>query len=256
MAVFALIHRLQCSIYSPLVNIYRTLVRGTDSVFAVKLMTKSIWPVDDQTETLLDGARAGNSDAVNKLMEKHRRSVRRLVELRLDRKVQQRVDVSDVVQDVMVEASGRLEKYLDGPAMPFHLWIRQIAWDRIIDTYRRHRVSAKRNMDREQPIAVPAGPNQSTMELAVQLCDPELTPATAATQREIAGKVEEVIELLDEQDREIILMRHYEHLSNIEIAEVLELNPPAASMRYLRALRRLRQLLADNQVDDTNETSL
>ncbi len=156
-------------------------------------MAKSIWPIDDQTETLLDGARAGDSDAVNKLLEKHRRSVRRLVEMRLDRKVQQRVDVSDVVQDVMVEASGRLEKYLDDPVMAFHLWIRQIAWDRIIDTYRRHRVSAKRNMDREQPIAVPAGSDQSTMELAVQLRVPALSPAAAATQREIASKVEGVI---------------------------------------------------------------
>ena len=219
-------------------------------------MAKSIWPIDDQTETLLDGARAGDSDAVNKLLEKHRRSVRRLVEMRLDRKVQQRVDVSDVVQDVMVEASGRLEKYLDDPVMAFHLWIRQIAWDRIIDTYRRHRVSAKRNMDREQPIAVPAGSDQSTMELAVQLRDPALTPAAAATQREIASMVEAVIELLNEQDREIILMRHYEHLSNLEIAEVLKLSPPAASMRYLRALRRLRQLLAENHIEAPTENSL
>ena len=219
-------------------------------------MTKSIWPSDDQTDTLLDGARAGDSDAVNKLLEKHRRSVRRLVEMRLDRKVQQRVDVSDVVQDVLVEASRRLQKYLDDPVMAFHLWIRQIAWDRIIDTYRRHRVSAKRNMDREQPIAVPSGSNQSSMELAVQLRDPGLTPAAAATQREIAGQVEAVIELLNEQDREIILMRHYEHLSNLEIAEVLKLNPPAASMRYLRALRHLRQLLTENHVDAPGENSL
>ena len=225
-------------------------------ISAVNQMAKSIWPTDDQTETLLDGARAGDSDAVNKLLEKHRRPVRRLVEMRLDRKVQQRVDVSDVVQDVMVEASGRLEKYLDDPVMAFHLWIRQIAWDRIIDTYRRHRVSAKRNMDREQPIAVPAGSDQSTMELAVQLRDPALTPAAAATQREIARKVEGVIELLNEQDREIILMRHYEHLSNLEIAEVLKLNPPAASMRYLRALRRLRQLLAENHIEAPTENSL
>jgi RNA polymerase sigma-70 factor (ECF subfamily) len=216
-------------------------------------MAKSIWPGNDQTETLLIAARAGDADAVNRLLEKHRGPVRRLVEMRLDRKVQQRVDVSDVVQDVMIEASGRLEKYLDDPVMAFHLWLRQIAWDRIIDTYRRHRVSAKRNMDREQPMSVPAGTDQSTMELAVQLCDPGLTPAAAATQREIASKVEAVIELLSDQDREIILMRHYEHLSNLEIAEVLDLNPPAASMRYLRALRRLRELLEQNEVDVSGE---
>ncbi|MCA9138234.1 MAG: sigma-70 family RNA polymerase sigma factor [Planctomycetales bacterium] len=206
-------------------------------------MAKSIWASDDLTETLLSAAREGDSDAVNRLLEKHRAPIRRLVELRLDRKVQRRVDVSDVVQDVMVEASGRLEKYLADPSMAFHLWLRQIAWDRIIDTYRRHRVSAKRNMDREQPIASPAGPDQSTMELAAQLCDPGLTPAAAATQREIAQRVESAIEKMDDQDREIILMRHYEHLSNLEIAEVLGLNTPAASMRYLRAVRRLREML-------------
>ncbi len=217
-------------------------------------MAKSIWPGDDQTETLLSAARAGDADAINRLLEKHRGPVRRLVEMRLDRKVQRRVDVSDVVQDVMIEASGRLDRYLDDPAMAFHLWLRQIAWDRIIDTYRRHRVSAKRNMDREQPMSVPAGADHSSMELAVQLCDPGLTPAAAATQRELADKVESVIELLSDQDRDIILMRHYEHLSNLEIAEVLKLNPPAASMRYLRALRRLRELLEEHQVDASDES--
>ncbi len=217
-------------------------------------MAKSIWPCDDQTETLLSAARGGDADAINRLLEKHRGPVRRLVEMRLDRKVQRRVDVSDVVQDVMIEASGRLDKYLDDPVMAFHLWLRQIAWDRIIDTYRRHRVSAKRNMDREQPMSAPAGADHSTMELAVQLCDPGLTPAAAATQRELADQVEAVIELLGDQDREIILMRHYEHLSNLEIAEVLKLNPPAASMRYLRALRRLRELLEEHQVEASDES--
>jgi len=210
------------------------------------MATKSIWTRDEQTETLLGAAREGDADAINRLLEKHRNAVRRMVELRLDRKVQRRVDVSDVVQDVMIEASGRLDKYLADPSMAFHLWLRQIAWDRIIDTYRRHRVSAKRNMDREQPMVTSAGPDQSTLELAVQLCDPALTPAAAATQREIAARVEASIEKMNDQDREIILMRHYEHLSNLEIAEVLGLNPPAASMRYLRAVRRLREMLQDD----------
>ncbi len=216
-------------------------------------MAKSIWPSDDQTKILIDAARAGDIDAVNRLFEKHRGPVHRLVQMRLDRKVRQRVDVSDVVQDVMIEASGRLEKYLDDPAMTFHLWLRQIAWDRIIDTYRRHRVSAKRNMDREQAMSVPAGADHSTMELAVQLCDPGLTPAAAASQREIASKVESVIELLSDQDREIIIMRHYEYLSNLEIAEVLNLNPPAASMRYLRALRRLRELFEEEDDEEQEQ---
>ncbi|WP_168564642.1 sigma-70 family RNA polymerase sigma factor [Crateriforma spongiae] len=218
-------------------------------------MAKSIWPSDDKTDVLLDAAREGDSRAVNQLLDRHRKPIRRLIELRLDRKVQRRVDVSDVVQEVLVEASGRLENYLTDPSMAFHLWLRQIAWDHIIDTYRRHRVSAKRNMDREQPLAVgPTGGDESSMDLAVQLCDPKMTPAAIATQREIAELVEKAIHRLDENDREVILMRHYEHLSNLEIAEVLKLNPPAASMRYLRAVRRLRQLLQDDQAtEDLNQ---
>ena len=208
-------------------------------------MAKSIWPSDDRTAGLLEAARGGDRRAVSELLEHHRDAIRRLVQLRLDRKVQRRVDVSDVVQEVMIEATDRLERYLNDPNMAFHLWLRQIAWDHIIDTYRRHRVSAKRNMDREQPMTAAGGTDQSTLELVVQLCDPALTPAAAATQREIAGKVEAAVELLGEQDREIVVMRHYEHLSNLEIAEALGLNPPAASMRYLRAIRRLRQLLEE-----------
>lgn len=216
---------------------------------------KSIWPNGEQTGALLVAAKSGDAQAVNQLLERHRGAVRRLVELRLDRKVQRRVDVSDVVQDVMFEASGRLDRYLQDPAMAFHLWIRQIAWDRIIDTYRRHRVSAKRNMDREQPMHGGQEDDPNTIAWVTQLRDPAQTPATAAAQAELSRTVESAIHRLGEQDREVILMRHFEHLSNLEIAEVLGLNPPAASMRYLRAVRRLRQVLegADQSVAEGHE---
>ncbi len=204
-------------------------------------MAKSIWPQSDQTQNLLAAAREGDADAINQLLDRHRAPVRRLVQLRLDRRIQQRVDVSDVVQDVMLEANGRLQAYLANPAMAFHLWLRQIAWDHMIDAYRRHRKSAKRDMDREQPLARGGNADHSTIELAAQLCDPEMTPQAAAVQRELAAQVERTIEGLEEADREIILMRHYEHLSNQEVAEALGLTPPAASMRYLRAMRRLRE---------------
>ncbi len=221
----------------------------------MSVTNKSIWPNGDQTNALLVAAKLGDGEAVGQLLDRHRASVRRLVELRLDRKVQRRVDVSDVVQEVMFEASGRLDRYLQDPAMAFHLWIRQIAWDRIIDTYRRHRVSAKRNMDREQPMSVPMGGDQSSIQLIAQLRDPAMTPATAATQAELSRNVEAAIDRLADQDREVILMRHFEHLSNQEIAEVLGLNPPAASMRYLRALRRLRQLLQDADPSGAGDAS-
>lgn len=206
-------------------------------------MSKSIWPDGEQTDELLVGARKGDNEAVDRLLDRHRDSLRRMIGMRLDRKLSRRVDVSDVVQDVLVEASRRLQSYLANPAMAFHLWIRQIAKDRIIDAHRRHRVSAKRSVDREQPLAAVGPVDQSTIELAAQLCDDQLTPAAAATQRELAAHVHSAIELLDENDQEIILMRHFEQLSNQEIAAALDLTEPAASMRYLRALKKLRKSL-------------
>ena len=112
-----------------------------------------------------------------------------MVDLRLDQKIRRRVDVSDVVQDVLIEANRRLQDYIANPAMPFHLWLRHIAKDRIIDAHRRHRGSQKRSIDREQALAVPGANDRSTMDLAAHLCDGELTPAAAATQREMAKRV-------------------------------------------------------------------
>ena len=208
-----------------------------------------MWPEQDQTVELLDQAREGDNEAVNALMERHRDSLRRLVRMRLDHKIRQRVDISDIVQDVLIEANRRLTRYLDNPVMSFHLWLRQIARDRIIDAHRRHRASARRSVDREQTMSVPRGYDHSSIQLAGQISDNELTPAAMALQNELARRVESAIAQMDETDSEIIVMRHYENLSNQEIAESLDLTEPAASMRYLRAIRRLR-----TQLDSQDES--
>ncbi|MDB4766667.1 sigma-70 family RNA polymerase sigma factor [bacterium] len=212
-----------------------------------------MWPEKQQTVDLLAQAKSGDEDAINQLMDRHRNSLRQLVRMRLDQKIQKRVDVSDVVQDVLVEANRRLQRYIENPVMPFHLWLRQIAKDRIIDAHRRHRVSAKRSVDREQALVAPRGYDQSSIQLASLLGDQRLTPAAAALQKEMAKKVEEAIGLLDEKDCEIIVMRHYEHLTNQEIGKVLNLTEPAASMRYLRAIRRLRTVMQESSESSADE---
>ena len=158
---------------------------------------RRMWPDPNKTEKLLSDARRGDAHAVNRLLERHRDAVRRLVQMRLDQKIQRRIDVSDVVQDVFVEANRRLREYLQAPVMPFHLWLRHIARDRIIDAHRRHRVSAKRSVDREQSLTPAGPPDRSTCELAAQLWDQQLTPAAAATQKELTQRVEEAISQLE-----------------------------------------------------------
>ena len=202
-----------------------------------------MWPEKNKTEELLSLARGGDSEAVNQLIERHRDSLRHLVRMRLDRQIQPRVDASDIVQDVLVEASRRLNDYLANPAMPFHLWVRHIARDRIIDAHRRHRVSAKRSVDREQAMAIPGGMDQSSVMLVRELMDAGRSPASLVIEQELAGLVEGAITNLEELDAEVIVMRHYEQLTNQEIALALGLTEPAASMRYLRAIKRLRELM-------------
>jgi RNA polymerase sigma-70 factor (ECF subfamily) len=211
-----------------------------------------VWPDSSQTQELLARARQGEPPAVNELLDRHREALRRMIDLRMDRLVQRRVDASDIVQDVLIEANRRLDEYLHSknPAMPFHLWLRHIAHDRLIDAHRRHRQAARRSIDREQSLVAARYLDQSTLDLAAQIADRDLTPAAAATWAELQRRFQAALDTLDEQDQEVILMRHFEHLSNIEVAQALSLSEAAAGMRYLRAMRRLREKL-DAKGDDS-----
>ena len=206
-----------------------------------------MWPDSNETQELLLGAGEGKPAAVNDLLDRHRGALRNMVRARMDQKLARRVDASDVVHDVLLEASQRLSDYLREPKIPFGLWLRQMAQDRIIDLHRRHRVAVRRSLDREQQQA--AAPDRSSLELAGQLRDPELTPAAATLRKELYERFVAAIDLLEDEDREIMLMRHFEQLSNSEVAQILGLSQPAAGMRHLRALRRLREILGESAED-------
>jgi RNA polymerase sigma-70 factor (ECF subfamily) len=205
-----------------------------------------MWPEHPQIDPLLEQARHGDAEAVERLLTVHRDPLRRLIGLRLDPALAARVDASDIVQDVLLEAHRRLQDYLKNPVMPFHLWLRHIAKDHIIDAHRRHRQAQRRSLDREQPIVPAVLADHSSYELAGQLIDPELTPASEAIRRELQHRLNIAITELDEDDREIILLRHREQMANQDVARELGLSEAAASMRYLRAVRRLRDALLPN----------
>lgn len=202
-----------------------------------------MWPNREVTDRLLEDARQGGPQAVDRLLSEFREPLRQVIGLRLDPAVARRVDASDIVQDVLLEANQRLTDYLKRADMPFHLWLRHLAQDRIIDTHRRHRLAQRRSLDREQPLVRPALSDESSQMLMAQLVDPEQTPASEAIRRELQRRIDDAIDQLSDDDREIILMRHHEALTNQEVAQALNLTEAAASMRYLRALRRLRAVL-------------
>jgi len=207
-----------------------------------------MWPEQPETQALLSQARNGEAGAVDRLLTAHREPLRRMIGMRLDPALAARVDASDIVQDVLLEAHRRLSDYLRDPVMPFHLWLRHIAKDHVIDAHRRHRQAQRRSLDREQPLVPAVLADHSSFELAGQVLDQELTPATAAIRHELQRRLDSAIAELGEDDREVILMRHGEQLSNQEVAAALGLTEAAASMRYLRAVRRLRaELLPGGQ---------
>jgi RNA polymerase sigma-70 factor (ECF subfamily) len=204
-----------------------------------------MWPDSSETKELLKLAAGGDDQAASQLLERHRAPLRRAIHLRLDPAIGKRLDASDIVQDVLFEASRRLPEYLKNPSLPFHLWLRQISRDRLVDAHRRHRVAERRAIDRERPIDLPAFFDRSSIELAADLRDRELTPAAAAIRQELARRFHALLQQMEEEDRELLTMRYFEQLSNSDVARALGLSEAAAGMRHLRALRRLRALLAE-----------
>jgi RNA polymerase sigma-70 factor (ECF subfamily) len=209
-----------------------------------KLPGKDLPTTPPSVELLLEKIRLGQKPAVETLLDRHREPLRRMIGLRLDPAIAAREDASDIVQDVLLEAHKRIENYLKNPVMPFHLWLRHIAKDHIIDAHRRHRLAQRRSIDREQPLVRNGLTDQSSMEIARHLVDGGITPASEAVRKELAERVRSALDELELDDREIILMRGMEQMSNQEVAEVLNLTEAAASMRHLRALRKLKLVLA------------
>jgi RNA polymerase sigma-70 factor (ECF subfamily) len=200
-----------------------------------------MWPNQDETVELLNGAQKGDPQAVDRLLDRHRDSLHRMVECRLNQGVARRVDASDIVQEALLTASRRLADYLQNPGIPFHAWLRQLARDRLADVYRRE-LADKRNIAREQP--APANDRSSLNPLA-NVSDDQLTPATTLLRKEFAQRFQQAVDQLDNDAREIVLMRHAEQLTNSQAAEILGLSEPAAGMRYLRALRQLKTILGE-----------
>lgn len=179
----------------------------------------------------------------NALLEQHRDRLKRVVQLRLDARIRTRTDGSDIVQEVMLEAARRAQDYETSPRVPFFVWLRTIAMDRIVMSHRRHLQAEMRSVAREQPLCH-ADLNSASRELSIQLSANNRTPSSEAAGAELQQCVRDVLDSLDAVDREIVLLRHFEQMDNAEAAIVMKLNPSTASSRYLRALAKLRKELS------------
>src|SRR5262244_3255050 len=198
-----------------------------------------------ETTRLLEQARAGDQEALNALFARHRPRLRRMVDLRLDRRLQARIDASDVIQEAYVEVVTRLNEYVHQPSYPLFLWLRLIVGERLLKLHRQHLGTQMRDAGLEVSIYRGALPAASSAALAAQLLGKHTSPTQAAVRAERMMRLQEALNTLDPMDREVLSLRHFEELSCAESALSLQIEESAAAKRYIRALKRLKSILAN-----------
>ena len=197
----------------------------------------------NETDPLLKLAAQGDQESWGTLLARQAQRLRRLVAFRMDQRLQGRIDPSDVMQEASLEAWQHLKGYLRDPKVPFFLWLRGIVANKLRELHRHHLGTQMRDAAREISIYRGAMPEATSAALAAQLMGHLTQPSAAAVRAEIKVRLQEALNQMDPLDREVLALRHFEHLSPRETADVLGIKEKAAAMRYVRALRRLKSIL-------------
>jgi RNA polymerase sigma-70 factor (ECF subfamily) len=194
--------------------------------------------LEEQTAVLLDRLRSRDQQALGELFMLHRERLWRMLTVRLDRRLASRLTPDDVIQETFLDVARRISDYLADPAVPFYVWLRFLTVQRMQMVQRVHLGSQMRDVSQE--VGLPLASSES---LAGQLVSAMTSPSQAAIRHELQARLHSALDEMNPLDREILALRHFEELSNNEVARVLDITPEAASKRYLRALRRLREIL-------------
>jgi RNA polymerase sigma-70 factor (ECF subfamily) len=196
------------------------------------------------TAHLVERLRAGDRQALTDLFQHHRDRLRRMVELRMDPRLQGRVDASDVLQDAFLDTATRLESYLQSSELAPFVWLRLIVGERLAIYHRRHLDAKMRDAGQEVSLYRAPLPQASSAALASMLLGRLTSPSNAAIRAELVLQVQEAVNALEPLDREVVALRHFEQLSRSETAQILGIAEEAAAKRYIRALKRLKGILA------------
>jgi RNA polymerase sigma-70 factor (ECF subfamily) len=198
---------------------------------------------DNTSRLLAERAVQGDNAAWERLANDHRSRLRRMVALRMDRRLQGRVDPSDVIQESLIDAARRLPEYVKNHGLPFYVWLRGLTGQRLMEQHRRHLGAQARDASREVSLYQGAFTEATTAKLAANVLAEFSSPSQAVIRIEEARRLQDALDSLDAVDREILVLRHFEQLSNKEASEVLNLDKSAASKRYVRAMERLKGVL-------------
>jgi RNA polymerase sigma-70 factor, ECF subfamily len=201
---------------------------------------------DDPSDTgrLVERLRRGDRQALTDLFQRHRKRLQRMVELRMDSRLQGRVDADDVLQDAFLDMVARVDSYVEGADLPPFLWLRLVVGERLAICHRRHLGTKMRDAGQEVSLHRHPLPQASSAALASMLLGHLTSPSRAAVRAELVLQVQEALNALDPLDREVVALRNFEQLSRAETAQVLGISEDAAAKRYIRALKRLKTILA------------
>ena len=191
----------------------------------------------------LEQLASGDHSVLGDLFALHRDRLWRMVNFRLDRRLGGRLDADDILQEAYVDAAQRIEHYTQDSSKSFFIWLRLIVTQTMVDSHRRHLGTQKRDVRREQKKRL-SYPEATSVSLARHLIGSVATPSQEAVKAEALGQLELAIEQMDPIDQEVLALRHFEELTNTEVSEVLGIEQKAASIRYVRAIARLKQVLA------------
>jgi RNA polymerase sigma-70 factor (ECF subfamily) len=197
---------------------------------------------DPEIEALIGEAARGNETARQRLLDRHRRRLRQMVALRLDR----RLDPSDVVQEALADAAGKLDDYLRDRPLPFYPWLHRLAAERLTQAHRYHLKAQARAVGREHPGGLPS-PDGSVAQLADRLAASGTSPSQRLLRDELRQRLREALARLAPNDREVLVMYYLEGLAFAEIAAVLGIAEGAAKVRHFRALERIRKLMEHDE---------
>lgn len=209
----------------------------------------SIYVIPGQT---LAQASGGDIAALTEVFQGCRVQLKRAIAMRLDTRMYGRVDPSDVVQETYLDAVRRINEFAARP-QPLTLpsWLRFLALQRLVDLHRRHLGAQSRDAALEISLDSPAGPHTSSVWLADQILDHREHGCEVVLRAELRQRVRTALDQLDPLDREVLGMRHFEMLSNQEVATLLGISATASSNRYVRALRRLQSIFPTDALPGT-----
>lgn len=207
------------------------------------------------SDSALERLRDGDPEVLGELFDRYRQRLLHIIQIRMDRRLAARVDAEDVLQEIYLDAASRVQYYIQNHSGSFFIWLRLIATQTMANFYRRHLNTQMRDVRRDISISAGKASDSPTRPIAMQLIGHLTSPSRAAIRRESIQQLETAISSLRPVDREVIALRHFELLDNKEVAEILCIREKAASIRYIRAIKRLKDSLNAGADEESKETS-